>query len=115
MFSTVAVQLGLNFHTAVAMAKGAVEGLGRALAAELANKNVRVNVVAPSLTDTPLADNLLSTDEKKEASNKRHPLGRYGKPDDIAQAVVYLLSDNSSWVTGQVFHIDGGLSSVKHL
>ncbi len=115
MFSTVAVQLGLNFHTAVAMAKGAVEGLGRALAAELANKNVRVNVVAPSLTDTPLADNLLSTEEKKEASNKRHPLGRYGKPDDIAQAVTYLLSDDSSWVTGQVLHIDGGLSSVKHL
>ncbi|MEM9833233.1 MAG: SDR family oxidoreductase [Bacteroidota bacterium] len=115
LFSTVAVQVGLNFHTAVAMAKGAVEGLGRSLAAELANKHVRVNVVAPSLTDTPLAENLLSTEEKKEASNKRHPLGRYGKPEDIAQAVIYLLSNDSSWVTGQVFHIDGGLSAVKHL
>jgi len=115
MFSTVAVQLGLNFHTAVAMAKGAVEGLGRSLAAELAAKNIRVNIVAPSLTDTPLAHNLLSTEEKKEASKQRHPLGRYGKPDDIAQAVVYLLSDSSSWVTGQVFHIDGGLSTLKHV
>jgi NAD(P)-dependent dehydrogenase (short-subunit alcohol dehydrogenase family) len=115
MFSTVAVQLGLNFHTAVAMAKGAVEGLGRSLAAELASKNIRVNVVAPSLTDTPLAHNLLSTEEKKEASKQRHPLGRYGKPEDIAQAVVYLLSDSSSWVTGQVLHIDGGLSTLKHV
>ncbi|MEM8969135.1 MAG: SDR family oxidoreductase [Bacteroidota bacterium] len=115
LFSTVAVKVGLNFHTAVAMAKGAVEGLGRSLAAELANKHIRVNVVAPSLTDTPLAENLLSTEEKKEASNKRHPLGRYGKPEDVAQAVTYLLSDDSSWVTGQVFHVDGGLSAVKHL
>ncbi|MEQ9438599.1 MAG: SDR family oxidoreductase [Cyclobacteriaceae bacterium] len=115
LFSTVAVQLGLNFHTAVATAKGAVEGLGRSLAAELASKKIRVNIVAPSLTDTPLAHNLLSTDEKKEASNQRHPLGRYGHPEDIAQAVIYLLSDNSSWVTGQVFHIDGGLSTLKPL
>ena len=115
LFSTVAVQLGLNFHTAVAMAKGAVEGLGRSLAAEMASKKIRVNVVAPSLTDTPLAQNLLSTEEKKEASMQRHPLGRYGQPEDIAQAVVYLLSDSSSWVTGQVFHIDGGLSTLKHI
>ncbi|MGD1891333.1 MAG: SDR family NAD(P)-dependent oxidoreductase [Cyclobacteriaceae bacterium] len=115
LFSTVAVQLGLNFHTAVAMAKGAVEGLGRSLAAEMASKQIRVNVVAPSLTDTPLAQNLLSTEDKKEASNQRHPLGRYGQPDDIAQAVVYLLSESSSWVTGQVFHIDGGLSAIKHV
>nr|WKN36378.1 SDR family NAD(P)-dependent oxidoreductase [Tunicatimonas sp. TK19036] len=115
LFSTVAVQLGLNFHTAVATAKGAVEGLARSLAAELASKNIRVNVIAPSLTDTPLAQNLLSTDEKKEASNQRHPLGRYGRPDDIAQAVVYLLSENSSWVTGQTMHIDGGLSTLKKM
>lgn len=115
LYSTVAVQLGLNYHTSIATAKGALEGLGRSLAAELASKQVRVNLVAPSLTDTPLAENLLSTDEKKEASRQRHPIGRYGKAEDIARATVFLLSDDSSWITGQVLHVDGGLSTLKPL
>ena len=115
LFSTVAVQLGLNYHTSVAAAKGALEGLGRSLAAELASKQIRVNLVAPSLTDTPLAQNLLSTDEKQEASRQRHPIGRYGQPEDIARAAVFLLSEQSSWVTGQVLHVDGGLSTLKPL
>ncbi len=115
LFSTVAVQLGLNYHTSVATAKGALEGLGRSLAAEFASKKIRVNLIAPSLTDTPLAKNLLSSDEKKEASDQRHPLGRYGQPHDIANMAMYLLSDQSAWVTGQVFHIDGGLSTLKTL
>lgn len=115
MFSTVAVQLGLNYHTSVAAAKGALEGFGRSLAAELASKKVRVNLVAPSLTDTPLAKNLLSTDEKQAASRQRHPIGRYGQPEDIARAAVFLLSDDSDWVTGQVLHVDGGLSTLKPL
>ena len=115
LYSTVAVQLGLNYHTSVATAKGALEGLGRSLAAELASKQVRVNLIAPSLTDTPLAKNLLGTDDKQEASRQRHPIGRYGEADDIARATVFLLSDDSSWITGQVLHVDGGLSTLRPL
>ena len=112
LFSTVAVQMGFTFHTQVSTSKGAVEGLTRSLAAELAPK-VRVNCIAPSLTDTPLASKLLSSDEKKEANAQRHPLKRIGKAEDVAQAAKFLLSDNSSWITGQVFHVDGGMSTLK--
>ena len=112
LFSTVAVQTGLTFHTSVAMAKGALEGLGRALASELAPK-IRVNLVAPSLTDTPLANSLLSSDEKRKANADRHPLKKIGTTDDIANAAVYLLTDQSSWMTGQVLHVDGGMSRLK--
>ena len=115
LFSTVAVQSGMSFHSSIASAKGAVEGLGRSLAAEWAPSHIRVNVVAPSLTDTPLAKQLLGTEDKQEASNKRHPLGRYGKPEDIAAAALYLLSEEASWMTGQVMHVDGGMSSIKGL
>lgn len=113
LYSTVAVGVGLGFHSSIASAKGAVEGLTRSLAAEWAPNRIRVNCVAPSLTDTPLANQLLGNDDKKEASNKRHPLGRYGQPKDIAAATVYLLSDDASWMTGQILHLDGGMSSVK--
>jgi NAD(P)-dependent dehydrogenase (short-subunit alcohol dehydrogenase family) len=113
LYSTVAVGVGLGFHASIASAKGAVEGLTRSLAAEWAPNKIRVNCVAPSLTDTPLANQLLGNDDKKEASNKRHPLGRYGQPQDIAAATVYLLSEDASWMTGQILHLDGGMSSVK--
>lgn len=113
LFSTVAVQTGLNFHSSIAGAKGAVESLTRSLAAEWAPLQIRVNAVAPSLTDTPLASSLLSTDDKKEGAKKRHPLGRYGDARDIAEAAVFLLSDQSSWVTGQVLHVDGGMSVIR--
>jgi NAD(P)-dependent dehydrogenase (short-subunit alcohol dehydrogenase family) len=113
LFSTVAVQMGLGFHASIASAKGAVEGLVRSLAAEWAPNKIRVNAIAPSLTDTPLATQLLGTEDKKEASNKRHPLGRYGKPEEVAATAAFLLSDESSWMTGQILHIDGGMSSVK--
>lgn len=113
LFSTVAVQVGLGFHSSISSAKGAVEGLAKSLAAEWAPNKIRVNVVAPSLTDTPLASALLGNEDKKEASNKRHPLGRYGQPEDIAGAAVFLLSQDASWMTGQVLHLDGGMSSVK--
>jgi 3-oxoacyl-[acyl-carrier protein] reductase len=112
LFSTVAVQTGMGFHASVAAAKGAVEGLTRSLAAEFA-PTIRVNCIAPSLTNTPLAEKLLNTPEKIEASNKRHPLSKIGQPNDIAASVAFLLSDNSSWITGQILHIDGGLGSLR--
>jgi NAD(P)-dependent dehydrogenase (short-subunit alcohol dehydrogenase family) len=112
MFSTVAVQTGFNFHSQVSTSKGAIEGLTRALAAELA-PTVRVNCIAPSLTNTPLASKLLNTEDKIEANAQRHPLKRIGQTKDLANAAKFLLSDESSWVTGQVVHIDGGMSSIK--
>lgn len=114
-FSTVAVQQGMGFHASVASAKGAVEGLSRSLAAELAPQNIRVNCIAPSLTDTPLAGQLLSTPEKREASEKRHPIKKVGKAADLASTAIYLLSAPSEWITGQVWHVDGGMSSVKSI
>lgn len=112
LFSTVAVQMGMPFHAGIASAKGAIEGLTRSLAAELA-PSIRVNAIAPSLTDTPLAQKLLNTEAKQESARQRHPLKRYGTPEDIGNAVLWLLSDQSSWVTGQVLHIDGGMSALK--
>ncbi|MEZ4888154.1 MAG: SDR family oxidoreductase [Chitinophagales bacterium] len=115
LFSTVASSQGMGFHAAIATAKSAVEGLAKSLAAEWANSHIRVNTIAPSLTDTPLAGDLLSTESKQTAANKRHPLGRYGTPNDMASAAMFLLSEQSSWMTGQILHIDGGLSSIRTL
>lgn len=112
LFSTVAVVRGMPFHASVAASKGAVEGLTKSLAAEW-SPNVRVNCIAPSLTDTPLAGRLLSTPEKREASAQRHPLKRVGSPDEIAALAHFLLSENGSWMTGQVIGIDGGVSTLK--
>ncbi|NIP32245.1 MAG: SDR family oxidoreductase [Candidatus Dadabacteria bacterium] len=114
LFSTVAVQTGMPYHSSVASAKGAVEGLTRSLAAELA-PGIRVNCIAPSLTDTPLANRLISSEQKKKIVETRHPLKRYGKPEDIANLVDYLLSDKSSWITGQIIAVDGGISSLNLL
>ncbi|GAA4823392.1 SDR family oxidoreductase [Algivirga pacifica] len=113
LFSTVAVQTGMAYHASVAASKGAIEGLARTLASEWASSHIRVNAIAPSLTDTPLAEGLLQSEEKKEAAGKRHPLGRVGTPQDIATAALYLLADYSSWVTGQVMAIDGGMGSLR--
>jgi NAD(P)-dependent dehydrogenase (short-subunit alcohol dehydrogenase family) len=113
LFSTVAVQTGMGFHASVAASKGAIEGLTRSLAAEYAASKIRFNAIAPSLTDTPLAKMLLSTPEKVDASNKRHPLGRVGTSADIAAVAKLLLSDEGSWITGQILHIDGGMGNLK--
>ena len=110
LFSSVAAAQGLPFHASIAAAKGAVEGLALALAAELAPK-IRVNVIAPSLTETPLAGNLLNSDAKKEASAKRHPLQQVGDPEDIAKLVAFLLGDESKFMTGQVLYLDGGYTA----
>ena len=112
LFSTVAVQTGMPFHASIAMAKGAIEGLTRSLAAEWAPQ-IRVNSVAPSLVNTDLAARLLSTPEKVEASGKRHPLQRVGEPNDIASAVLFLLGEGSDWITGQVMAVDGGIGSLR--
>lgn len=113
-FSTVAVQQGMPFHASVAASKGALEGMTRSLAAELA-PNVRVNCIAPSITDTPLAERLLSSEEKKEASGKRHPLNRVGTAKEVARMATFLLSDDSSWMTGQIIGLDGGMSAIRPL
>lgn len=112
VFSTVAVQLGLPFHSQVCASKGAIEGLTKALSAEWA-PSIRVNCIAPSLTDTPLAANLLNTDEKKTANALRHPLKKIGTASDIANMAAFLLSENAAWITGQIIHVDGGMSTIK--
>ena len=113
LFSTVAADTGMSFHASIATAKAGLEGLTRALAAEYAASNVRVNAVAPSLTDTPLAAALLNTPEKAEAGAKRHPLQRIGQPQDLAYMACFLLSDHGSFITGQVLPVDGGMGRLK--
>ncbi len=112
LFSTVAVQNGLPFHSQVAASKGAIEGLTKALAAEFA-PSIRVNCIAPSLTDTPLAAGLLNTDQKREANALRHPLKKIGTAQDIANMAAFLMSEKAGWITGQILHVDGGMSTIK--
>lgn len=112
LFSSVAATQGFSFHASMGMAKAAVEGLAVSMAAELAPK-VRVNVVAPSLTRTPLAQGLLSNEQTAAAIAALHPMQRLGTAADIAAAAAYLLSEDSAWVTGQVLHVDGGRSTLR--
>lgn len=112
LFSTIAVQYGFKFHSQVSISKGAIEGLTKALSAELA-PFIRVNAIAPSLTDTGLANKFLNTEEKVSLQSKNNPLKRIGNVEDIAEAAIYLLTEKSSWVTGQIIHVDGGYSTIK--
>ncbi len=112
LFSTVAVKLGLPFHSQVAASKGAIEGLTKSLAAEYA-PTIRINCIAPSLTDTPLAASLLGNDEKREANAQRHPLRKIGSVEDIANMAEFLLSEKNAWITGQVISVDGGMGTLK--
>ncbi|MBK8584219.1 MAG: SDR family oxidoreductase [Bacteroidetes bacterium] len=111
LFSTVAVQTGMPFHTSISAAKGAIEGLTRSLAAEFAPK-IRVNCIAPSLTDTPLANRLIENEIKLKSAEDRHPLKKIGNPDDFASMVHWLISENAKFMTGQVITIDGGIGTL---
>ncbi len=112
LFSTVAVQTGLPFHSQVSASKGAIEGLTKALAAEYAPK-IRVNCIAPSLTDTPLAASLLNSEQKREVNSQRHPMKKIGSAKNIADMAEFLISEKAAWITGQILHVDGGISSLK--
>ncbi len=114
-FSTVAVTQGMSFHSSVAASKGAIEGVIRSLAAEYASSGIRFNSIAPSLVNTPLANQLTKSSARLEAISKRHPLNRIGEAHEIASLVKFLVSDDSSWMTGQVLNMDGGLSAIKEL
>lgn len=111
--STVAVGVGMPFHSSIAMAKGAIEGLTKALAAEYA-PSIRVNCIAPSLVNTPLAEKFVSSPEKIESMQKRNPMQKVGDAIDIANAVSFLLSDKSGWISGQIMAVDGGMSTLKN-
>lgn len=113
LYSSVAAKTGMPFHASVSASKCAIEGLTRSLAAEFSAQKIRCNAIAPSLTDTPLASQLLSTPEKRESSAKRHPLQRIGNAGEMARLTSFLLSDDASWITGQIIAIDGGLSTIK--
>jgi 3-oxoacyl-[acyl-carrier protein] reductase len=111
--STVAAQIGLANHEAIAAAKGGIDGLVIAGAASYAGRGIRINAVAPGLVRTPLAAKITSSEMALKASTAMHPLGRIGEPDDIATAITWLLDPKTSWVTGQVISIDGGMSVVR--
>jgi NAD(P)-dependent dehydrogenase (short-subunit alcohol dehydrogenase family) len=112
-FSTVAVAKGLPMHTSISASKGAIEALVRTWAAELAPA-IRVNGIAPALTDTRLASRLLATEEKRAAMAALVPLGRIGQAKDAADVAAFLLSEHSSWMTGQILAVDGGMSTVRN-
>ncbi len=112
LFSTIAVQQGFVFHSQVSASKGAIEGLTRALSAEF-SPTIRVNAIAPSLTNTPLASRMLNTEDKINKQSELNPLKKVGEAKDIAQMAQFLLSDKSSWITGQIMHLDGGFSVIK--
>jgi len=112
LFSTVAVAQGMPFHSSVAVSKAGVEALTKSLAAELAPQ-IRVNCVAPSITDTPLASGILRNEKSREKLIQRHPLKKILEAEDVAHMVSFLTSDKSGGITGQVMAVDAGLSSLR--
>lgn len=111
--STVAARVGLNNHEAIAAAKAGIEGLVRSAAATYAAQGLRVNAVAPGLTETPLTAGLLASDQVRAALVQQHPLGRIGRATDQAAAICWLLGEESAWVTGQVIAVDGGYGAIR--
>lgn len=112
LFSTVATDMGMIFHSSVAVSKSGVEGLAKSLAAEWAPK-IRVNVIAPTITDTSLAERILRNDDIRDKMKERHPLKRILQPSEVAELSCYLLSDAAASMTGQVLKMDAGMLSVK--
>ena len=112
LFSTVAAKAGMPYHASIASAKAAVEGLTRSLAAEFA-PHIRVNCIAPSLTETQMASKLLSNEERRSSIAQRNPMKRIGKPEELANLVEFLAGEKSSWITGQIIGIDGGMSTLN--
>ena len=112
LFSSIAVQQGFINHSIISTAKGAIEGLTLALAAEFA-PNIKVNCIAPSLTDAKMSRNMLKNENIKKAIETMHPIPKIGQGDDFAEIGSYLLSENNKWITGQILHIDGGRSTLR--
>ncbi len=112
LFSTVAASQGMYAHASIAASKGAIESLTRTVAAEL-SPEIRVNCIAPALTQTALTEKFFADPERVAALGERYPLGRTGTVDDIANLGVFLLGTSSTWITGQVFGVDGGMSTVR--
>lgn len=113
LISSAAALVGLANHEAIAAAKAGIIGLAQSAASTYANLNLRFNVVAPGMTDTPLTAQITSNSLALNASKAMHALARIGTPDDIARAIVFLLNPENNWITGQVLAVDGGLSMVR--
>lgn len=111
-FSTAAAQIGIANHEAIAAAKGGLEALVRSAAATYSSRGLRINAIAPSLTDTPLAKPIVGNEQALEISKRMHPLGQIGEAGDIASLAQWLISDDAKFVTGQTFVMDGGISTI---
>ena len=113
VISSVAGSTGLAYHEAISAAKGGLEAMIRSAAISYAKRGIRFNAVALGLVDTPLSEPFTSSEVNLKASQELHPLGRIGKPEDVVSAILYLASDESSWTTGSIIHVDGGISAGK--
>ena len=113
LISTVAASIGLPFHASISPAKAALEAFARSMAAEYSGAKISFNVIAPSLANTPMAENLLKTDRLIEASKERNPMKQIGSPDQIAKTIDFLLDAHQNWMTGQVIPVDGGMKNLK--
>lgn len=111
--SSVAARAGLPAHEAIAAAKGGVDGLVLSIAASYASRQIRCNAVAPGLVETPMTAGVIASPQARSISEKMHPLGRIGRPDNIAGLILWLLSEEADWVTGQIWSVDGGMAHVR--